>query len=151
MNVYFMTLDFLRLLHGHLFFERDRRLHTQPKFCCPKSSPRSGTCAHKFWKSRPPERLPSSGSSARVKGGNHVFGECRWRHDYSHHPLLPGGDARHRVDRHCNTPARHRAGRLLRQALCQLAQPALVPLGIMLYSSFQQGLVLDFCWLALST
>jgi hypothetical protein len=26
-----------------------------------------------------------------VKGGNHVFGECRWRHDYSLRPLLPGG------------------------------------------------------------
>jgi hypothetical protein len=26
-----------------------------------------------------------------VKGGNHVFWECRWRHDYSLRPLLPGG------------------------------------------------------------
>ena len=44
----------------------------------------------------PPERLPSSCSPARVKGGNHVFGECRWRHDYSLRlrPLLPDSGAR---------------------------------------------------------
>jgi len=47
-------------------------LHTQPMFCCPKSSPRSGTCAH--WKIRPLERLPSLGSSPRVRGSNHVLG-----------------------------------------------------------------------------
>jgi hypothetical protein len=29
------------------------------------------------WESRPPECLSSSSSPARVKGDNHVFGECR--------------------------------------------------------------------------
>jgi hypothetical protein len=37
-----------------------------------------------------------------VKGGNHVFGECRLRHDYSLH-LLPGADVIGTASRlHCN-------------------------------------------------
>jgi hypothetical protein len=39
----------------------------------------------------PLERLPSSSSSARVKGSNHIFRDCCWRHDYLLHPLLPAG------------------------------------------------------------
>jgi len=78
---------------------------------------RPDSCVHKNWESRPPECLLSSSSSAWVKGGNHVFGECRWRHDYSRHPLLPGGCALHWVDQHCYIPTQHRAGRLHQQAL----------------------------------
>jgi len=78
---------------------------------------RPDSCAHRNWESRSPERLPSPSSSALVKGGNHVFGECRWWHDYSRHPLLLGGRTHHQVDRHCNIPTRHRAGWLHQQVL----------------------------------
>jgi hypothetical protein len=38
---------------------------------------RLGSCAHRNWESRPLKRLSSLSFPARVKDGNHVFGECR--------------------------------------------------------------------------
>jgi hypothetical protein len=64
-----------------------RQPHIQLLF----GSHRPGSCVHWNWESRPPERLPSSSSPTRVKDDNHVFGECRWRHDYSLDLLLPRG------------------------------------------------------------
>jgi hypothetical protein len=74
-----------------------------------------------------PKRLPSSSSPARVKDGNHVFGECHWWHDYS----LSSTSWRIAGDRHGFSSTLHRAGQLHRQALCLRVHPAL-PLGMSL-------------------
>jgi hypothetical protein len=76
---------------------------------------------------------------ARVKTGDHVFGEC-YQHDYSVLLLPVHGSTRYCSwsDRcatgrsehlHCFLSALHRAGQLHRQVLCRLA-PAWMPLGI---------------------
>jgi hypothetical protein len=85
----------------------------------------------------------ASSSSARVKTGDHIFGEFL-RHVYSFRDvfcnvLLLGVVflfMQGSKDRHCNLSARHRAGRLYHQALCRLA-PAWMPLGI---TSFESSL-----------
>lgn len=93
------------------------------RFLCPS------TCAHELWESRHPKRLQYMSSSVRVEGGNHVFWECCWRHDYPLCPLLPGARQRLSGDRHCFPSTLHRAGRLYRYALCRLVHLAL-PLGM---------------------
>lgn len=58
---------------------------------CPTSFPVPSLARTRDGRVEPPERLRPSCSSARVKGGHHVFGECPQRHDYSLRPLpVPG-------------------------------------------------------------
>jgi hypothetical protein len=65
-------------------------------------------CAHRNWESRPPERLPSSSSSAWVKGGNHVFLRVSLAAR-----LLASSSTSWRIagDRHGFSSVLHRAGR----------------------------------------